>query len=118
MPGKERELIVLEDLKWSRYEDYRIENLKKYRVQVCVAEIRYDTALGKKHMYYAHAYKFPSGTIRISVKRYAKADIAQDALDCHADHKGWRLSGFNHRLPVIDTYDGSRDKKEIVQLYN
>lgn len=108
----------MEKLKWSRYEDYRIEDFKKYRVQVCVAEIRYDTALGKKHRYYAHVYKFPSGTIRMGTTRYTKAVLAQDALDCHADHKGWRLSGFNHRLPVIDTYDGSKKMKEKVPVYN
>ena len=108
----------MEELKWSRYMDYRIENFKIFAVQICVAEIRYDTDKGKKHKYYAHAYRFPSGTIRTGNKRYTKADIAQDALDCRADNKGWRLSGFNHRLPVIDTYDGSRNKKEIVRLYN
>lgn len=118
MPGiHEKRVDSMEDLKWSRYEDYRIHNYEKFRVEICIAEIRYNNASGKKHKYYANVCKFPDGTIRIYNNRHAKADVAQDALDIHADDRGWRHVGFNHRLPVIDTYDGS-EKKEIVPVYN
>lgn len=107
----------MDDLKLSRYEDYRMHDYSTFRVEICIAEIRYDSALGKKRKYYSNVCKFPDGTIRIYNNRHAKVEVAQDALDCHADTVGWKHVGFNHRLPVIDTCDG-RTKKEIVPIYN
>lgn len=118
MPGILERKMAMEEPLLSRYQDYRINGHKVYRVEVCIAEIRYNTAKGKKHKYYASACKFRDGTIRIYQKRYASATAAQMALDWNADKFGWRYTDRNSRMPVIDYNRETGNKRELVPVYN
>ena len=82
----------------SRYWDFRICGLKVYRIQICVAKIHREDG----ETDYAHVYKFPTGKIRECRKKYKSADVAQDALDTQADGKGWRYSGRNANVAVLE----------------
>ena len=102
----------MERLPHSRYWDFRICGLKVYRIQICVAKVHREDG----ETDYAHVYKFPTGKIRECRKKYKSADGAQEVLDTQADGKGWRYSGRNTNVAVLEMIGG--ELEEIIPVLN